>query len=94
MSLEMAILFLAILVRINYRFRQSVVNPPFIFCGMWPLSSVRLPSDLKEVGPTYDMRSQFCQMELRYLILGRFLIGLMPLEKLGTHLNLPLLKNR
>jgi hypothetical protein len=94
MSLEVAIVFLAILSLMNYCFRQSVVYPPFIFCGMWPLRLVKLLSDLTEVEPANDMHSQFWQMEQLGLILGGLLIGLVPLEKFGTHLYPPLPKDR
>ena len=55
MGLDILILALTLLVLVNYRFRRSVLYPPFLFCGMWLLDALVYRLHLIDINPIHPI---------------------------------------
>jgi len=53
MILSLLIAFLAALVIANYRFKRSVLYPPFLFCAMWLFDTCLYRLGLIQVDPLH-----------------------------------------
>jgi oligosaccharide repeat unit polymerase len=53
MNLDVLIAALTILVIVNYRFRRSVLYPPFLFCAVWLLDATVYRLNLIEIDPLH-----------------------------------------
>lgn len=54
-GLDILILTLTIVALANYRFRRSVLYPPFLFCGMWLLDVLIYRLHLVEIDPLHPI---------------------------------------
>ncbi len=55
MNLDLLIFVLALSATVNYRFRRSVLYPPFLFCGMWLVVTVLLRMNIVEMYPLHTI---------------------------------------
>jgi hypothetical protein len=88
-SLDLALIFLLLLVVLNCRARRSVLYPPFIFCAMWLLVLVLAGLCLIEVNHLHSNTLGIVAAGTAFSI-GSLLSGLTPRALLRIHVFLPL----
>jgi len=88
MTLDILISVLAVLVMANYRFRRSVLYPPFLFCGMWLLDGIIYRLDLIEIYPLHSKTLYVIAIGAILFTFGGYLAFLIPSKFVATHFTL------
>ena len=88
MGLDILILTLAMLVLANYRFRHSVLYPPFLFCGMWLLDALFYRFHLIAINPIHPTTLYVIAAGAILFSLGGLLAFLVPRNLIATRLTL------
>lgn len=88
MGLDLLILTLAMLVLANYRFRRSVLYPPFLFCGMWLLDALFYRFQLIVINPIHPITLYVIATGAIMFSLGGLLAFLVPGKMIAARLTL------
>lgn len=83
---DLALVFLFLLVALNYRVHRSVLYPPFIFSGLWFVDLTIFRTGLIELNPLHGNTLAIVASGALFFSAGGFLASMVPQTLLRMHL--------